>query len=914
MWTARKHVSLADLLIERGWILPDDKAHVDYLLERKLQRHGGDPRASLASVNDDIKRSLAALGDEGIHHSLASLLRPDASEAAATVDFVPEGKERYSLLRLHASGGIGRIWLARDSHLERDIALKELRPERAGDSRLWARFLQEAQITGQLEHPGIVPVYELARRPGSKQPFYTMRFVRGRTLSEATLAFHAKRAVGDNDSFELLALLNAYVTVCNTIAYAHSRGVLHRDLKGQNVVLGDFGEVVVLDWGLAKRVDHDELLEQIAGGTQGGNGEPVLTLQGQALGTPAYMAPEQAAGRLDEIDFRTDVYGLGAMLYEILTGQPPFTGSDTREVLRRVREEEPPPPRQHWPAVPMELEAVCLRALCKRREDRQTAAGELGQHVQHWIAELAERKQAEQQRARFFALSVDLMCIGGFDGFLKQLNPAWEKTLGWTIEELQAKPWSEFLHPDDVAPTAAAVQKIIAGDTMLLHENRYRCKDGSYRWLHWTAQEIVGQQLIYGAARDVTDRKHAAEALRESEERYRSVIAAMQDGIVLLDSDGSIRSCNASAERILGLSADQMMGRTPLDPRWGAICADSSPFPEEARPPVVTLRTGQPCSNVIMGVRRPDGTKTWLSVNSQPLFHSDGATLAGVVACFADITDRRRTEEALRQSEALYHSLVETLPLQVWRKDRESRFTFGNQRFCEALGHPLLEVIGKTDFDFYPSKLAEKYRGDDAGVLATGMTLDTTEDHVTLKGEQLHVQVVKVPLFDAHGEIVGIQGIFWDVTERLRLQEALRQSEALYHSLVETVPLGLWRKDRDGRFTFANQRICELFGSPLSEIIGKTDFDFFAAELAEIYRSNDATVLATGKALNTTEETVTALGERLQIHVIKAPLIDAHEKIVGTQGIFWDVTERRRLQDALDQTTAELARVRQRLQ
>jgi PAS domain S-box-containing protein len=150
------------------------------------------------------------------------------------------------------------------------------------------------------------------------------------------------------------------------------------------------------------------------------------------------------------------------------------------------------------------------------------------------------------------------------------------------------------------------------------------------------------------AFRDITEQMQTVEALRESEERYRSVVAAMQDGIVLLNADGSILACNTSAERILGLSADQMMGRTPLDPRWGAICADGSPFPDDARPPIITLRTGQPCSNVIMGVRKPDGTLTWLSVNSQPLFQSDGSTLAGVVACFADITDRRRTEEVLR--------------------------------------------------------------------------------------------------------------------------------------------------------------------------------------------------------------------------------------------------------------------------
>ena len=158
---------------------------------------------------------------------------------------------------------------------------------------------------------------------------------------------------------------------------------------------------------------------------------------------------------------------------------------------------------------------------------------------------------------------------------------------------------------------------------------------------------IIG---TFGVTRDITQGKQEEMALRQSEERYRSVIAAMQDGIVLLDADGSIRACNASAERILGLSADQLLGRTPLDPRWGVIREDSSPFPEEARPAVVTLRTGQPCANVIMGVQRPDGTLTWLSVNSQPLLQPDGTTLAGVVACFADVTDHRRTAETLRQT------------------------------------------------------------------------------------------------------------------------------------------------------------------------------------------------------------------------------------------------------------------------
>jgi serine/threonine-protein kinase len=651
-WVLDKAKPLGMILVEQQALRPDQHAALDVLVNLHLEKHEGDVEKSLAAVPDGVKRSLAALDDPDIERSLASLPGLEKAVLDATVDQFPETCRRYTLTRLHATGGIGRVWLARDEELGRDVALKELRPERAGHAVLSARFLREARITGQLEHPSIVPVYELAHHPGSRQPFYTMRFIKGHTLTEAARAYHRKRAAGQADSLDFLLLLNVFVAVCNTVAYAHARGVIHRDLKGQNVVLGDFGEVVVLDWGLAKLVDRPEADGESPPIALGNDGlaDADLTVQGQTVGTPAYMAPEQASGRPDLVDRRTDVYGLGAMLYEILTGQPPFSGSETLEVLRKVREEEPAPPRNLWAEVPTALEAVCLRALAKKPSDRHAAAAELASEVQHWLAESSERKQADQQRARFFALSLDLMCIAGFDGYFKQLNPAWEKTLGWALAELQARPWTEFLHPDDVAPTVAAAQRIIAGDPLLYHENRYRCKDGSYRWLQWTGQEIVGQQLIYGVARDITEHKRAEEALRESEERYRSVIAAMQDGIALLDAGGAIRACNASAERILGLSAEQMMGRTPLDPRWQAIQEDGSVFPEETRPPIVTLRTGQPCRDVVAGVRKPDGALTWISINSQPLFRADGTTLSGVVVSFEDITDRRRTEEALRQA------------------------------------------------------------------------------------------------------------------------------------------------------------------------------------------------------------------------------------------------------------------------
>ncbi len=327
-WAARKDTPLADLLAQRGWLTAEERSHVEFLLDRKLKKHHGDVRAVLAEVTTDhVRKSLAGAADSHIRRSLDGLATPPppAHVLLSTTLHAPESRERYTLTRLHATGGIGRVWLAHDPSLGRDVALKELLPERAGHPETWARFLKEAQVTGQLEHPGIVPIYEVGRRPDDQVPFYTMRFVRGRTLAEAAATYHSRLGRNEARPSELRELVGAFVGVCNAVAYAHSRGVLHRDLKPQNVVLGDFGEVIVLDWGLARLMNQKG--DDDAAGPQVESAAGVeATSQGQVLGTPAYMAPEQAEGRLDLLGPATDVYGLGAVLYEILAGKPPSPG------------------------------------------------------------------------------------------------------------------------------------------------------------------------------------------------------------------------------------------------------------------------------------------------------------------------------------------------------------------------------------------------------------------------------------------------------------------------------------------------------------------------------------------------------------------------------------------------------------
>jgi eukaryotic-like serine/threonine-protein kinase len=398
-WAGRKDLALAELLVARHLITNEDRAAVEHLVALRLRKHGGDAYASLAAVLDNLARcALSRVEDLEIQRSLDKLPSTEATAPTSTILYKAGDRGRYSLKHLHARGGIGQVWLAHDADLDREVALKELRPELVHSSTALARFLDEARITGQLEHPGAVPVYELIRQSPDYSPFYTMRFIKGQTLAEAARAYHRKRVEGQADPLDLVTLLNAFVAVCNTVAYAHSRGVVHRDLKGQNIILGDFGEVVLLDWGLAKILGQSE-----------GETDPLLdprvttadegrTVGGQVMGTPGYMAPEQAAGRPDLIDFRTDVYGLGAILYEILTGRPPFEGPDLLDVLRMVREEEPVPPRRLNGEVSPALESASLRALAKDPAQRPASASQLAAEVQYW--QDLQRRRAEEALKR----------------------------------------------------------------------------------------------------------------------------------------------------------------------------------------------------------------------------------------------------------------------------------------------------------------------------------------------------------------------------------------------------------------------------------------------------------------------------------------------------------------------------------
>ncbi len=330
-------------------------------------------------------------------------------------------RNRFRLLRKLGQGGLGTVWLAVDLSLNRYVAIKEIGEENKDRAVAIARFRREAEITGRLDHPNIVPLHLLGENEGDHRLFYVMRYVGNQTLHDALREYHDRREAGVEDPLLFHRLVTAFASICQAIAYAHSRNVLHRDLKPHNVALDDFGQVVVLDWGLAKTMG----MEDAANFQQTSLCDDVrdaldFTLAGQVLGTPLYMSPEQAAGRIDEIDTLTDVYGLGAILYATLTGYAPHefsndslgAGSQISALLDVIVDRPPPAPRQLNPRINPALEAICLKAISRDRHARYQSAMALAEDLQRWLAdepisalEDPVRKKVQRWNARHPGLS-----------------------------------------------------------------------------------------------------------------------------------------------------------------------------------------------------------------------------------------------------------------------------------------------------------------------------------------------------------------------------------------------------------------------------------------------------------------------------------------------------------------------------
>ena len=387
-WFEQPTGSLADLLVERNLIATEQLIRLKDEVAEKPLAAGEETIGAWKTRQHRLESTQIDPPDRSISYpEFVENTRDQTSARPATI-VSGQNDERFNIVSAYAEGGLGEISIAHDSQLGRMVALKQIKARWADDVEARSRFLQEAQITGRLEHPGIVPVYALGF-DASGRPYYVMRFIEGETLQVVVKRFHDKFGDGRGDPrerlLELRKLLARLIAVCHTIDYAHNRGIIHRDLKPANILLGKYGETLVVDWGLAKVIAGDKLpplpFQEIAGGNLAG------TVMGTALGTPAYMSPEQAAGRVAELSPQADIYSLGVTLYHVLTERLPYEEKSVSDVLEKVKALSPHSPREHSPWVPRPLEAICQKAMSPRPKDRYESMAAFADDIERWLAD-----------------------------------------------------------------------------------------------------------------------------------------------------------------------------------------------------------------------------------------------------------------------------------------------------------------------------------------------------------------------------------------------------------------------------------------------------------------------------------------------------------------------------------------------
>jgi serine/threonine protein kinase len=461
-WTEDKTKPLGRILLDQGKLDSSRHALLTALVAEHLKLHGDDPDRSLAALSSlgPVRRDLEKLADAELAASLGHIgashsIEPDPYATQSCVGEPTSVGVRFHIQRPHARGGLGEVFAAFDEELHREVALKCIQDHHADDPSSRARFVQEAEITGGLEHPGVVPVYGLGHYNNGR-PFYAMRLVKGDSLRTAIKQFHdadqnTNRDPGER-SVSLRRLLGRFLDVCNAVAYAHSRGVLHRDLKPGNVLLGKYGETLIIDWGLAKVVgradpkspDAEPTLRPLSGSTF------ESTRAGSAIGTPGYMSPEQARGDIDKLGPASDVFSLGATLYHLLTGRPAFEGQDYAERLQKNERCEFASPRVVKPSIPRPLEAICLKAMAAQTEDRFPSPRALAEDIEHWLADepvsalrepwsIRMRRWARRHRTSVATAAVSLVIAAtlllGFWGWMRHRHRiAGESARSWLFE------------------------------------------------------------------------------------------------------------------------------------------------------------------------------------------------------------------------------------------------------------------------------------------------------------------------------------------------------------------------------------------------------------------------------------------------------------------------------------------------
>jgi PAS domain S-box-containing protein len=536
------------------------------------------------------------------------------------------------------------------------------------------------------------------------------------------------------------------------------------------------------------------------------------------------------------------------------------------------------------------IAVLCLTQLLAAFAVRMIQKGKMLQTVQQSESRL--RDVVESINEGMFVIDLD--------GRVELWNEALERSTGRSRGEVLGRPLLEaFPSLEGSRLGQALVASTETGRTEALDDVAFG--DDPERVFEVRIFSFDGGTTVF--INDVTERRLAEKARRETEERYRTLVDNASIGIYRTTPDGKVLMANPAMIKILGYSSFEELAARNLENDEYEPNYQRSKFKK-------TLAQDGAVSGLESVWRRRDNSAAYVRESARAVRGGDGAILyyEGTVE---DVTERKQAESALQDSQALFDSLINSLPQNIFCKDIEGRFTFGNKQFCATLGRPLSDIVGKTDFDFFTRELAEKYVIDDRAVLETGTTWDSVESHETPEGRKLYVQVVKTPQYDSRGGVVGLQGIFWDVTEKRLAEHALARERDLLHALMDNTPDYIYFKDAAGRFRRINNALAGLLGVANPEdAVGKTDRDFFGSEAVEQLSFDEQHIVETGTSLiGKVEHAVRADGTSHWVLSTKVPILDASGKVSGIVGISKDITERKEAEEALERSLEEFLRV-----
>ena len=435
----------------------------------------------------------------------------------------------YRKMREHAHGGMGQISIARDENLKREVALKELNASATDRKDIVRRFHDEAEITARLEHPGIVPVHAFGT-DGKNRPYYTMKFVRGKTFQDAIKEFHTLPDKAESQPSAFRDLVRRFAAVCQTMSFAHEKGIIHRDLKPVNIMLGEHGETLVMDWGLAKphSENDDGTLGDLA--AEKLSNRPEMTAAGKIVGTPAYMSPEQAAGDLLHISPQSDIYSLGVILFQMLTDQLPYTGKSSLEIVQKVLNEESPRPSEVTYGVPKGLDAICVKAMAREQSDRYFSAAAMFRDLTNWLDDepISARKDTRWEKTwrwirKNRALATTLL-LSTF-ALLIVLG-----VCGMMLERARVKTVAAMMLADDYRQKAAEATQLADAKEKLIQQKEADLKKQQDKALA-LAQRIMDLES------DVTQDETEILSLNAELETAKAVIAAMTDETLTLQRE-----------------------------------------------------------------------------------------------------------------------------------------------------------------------------------------------------------------------------------------------------------------------------------------------------------------------------------------------------------------------------------------